>query len=125
MITSIFIAVAQNAVLGWLWRRLQELVAFIAGLAPFFMMLPPEHQALLMAILQGQGGGYSISAYIGFGLYLWTQFQSFRATVKPQVVTTEGKKVVLNKGTPEASRADAVAATAPRTRTLWERLTNS
>lgn len=124
MITSILIAVAQSVVLGWLWRRLQELVAFVAGLAPFFMMLPPEHQALLMAILQGQGGGYSISAYVGFALYLWTQWQSFRATVKPQVVTTEGRKVTLDKGSQAASRADAVAATAPQPRTLWERLTN-
>lgn len=124
MITSIFIAVAQNVVLGWLWRRLQELVAFVAGLAPLFMMLPPEHQALVMAVLQGQGGGYSISAYIGFGLYLWTQWQSYRATVKPQVVTTEGRKVEIAKGTNTARQADAVAAAAPAPRTLWERLTN-
>jgi hypothetical protein len=123
MITSIFVAVAQNVVLGWLWRRLQELVAFIAGLAPIIATMPPEHQAFVMDILQGRGGALSISAYIGFGLYLWTQWQSYRATVKPQVVTTEGRKVTLGKGTPEASRADAVAATAPRPRTLWERLT--
>ena len=124
MITSIFVAVAQNVVLGWLWRRLQELVAFVAGLAPLFLMLPPEHQELVVAVLRGQGGGYSVSAYLGFGLWLWSQWQSYRATVKPQVVTTEGRKVTLDKGTPEANRADAVAATAPRPRTLWERLTN-
>ena len=123
MISSIFIAIAQNVVLGWLWRRLQELVAFVAGLAPLFMMLPPAYQDLILGVLQGQGGGYSISVYIGLIGYLWTQWQSYRATVKPQVVTTEGRKVILDKGTSAASRADAVAATAPPQRTLWERLT--
>lgn len=41
MLTGIALAIAQNVVLGWLWRRVQELVAFVAGLAPLFMMLPP------------------------------------------------------------------------------------
>ena len=124
MLTSIFIAIAQNVVLGWLWRRLQELVAFVAGLAPLFMMLPPEHQALIVAVLQGQGGGYSISAYIGFFLWLWTQWQSYSATVKPQIVTENGKKAELPKGSATARQAEAVAAAAPAPRTLWDRLWN-
>lgn len=123
MLTGIALAVAQNVVLGWLWRRAQELVAFVAGLAPLFMMLPPEHQALIGAILQGQGGGYSISAYVGFFLYLWTQFQSYRATVRPQVVTGDGHKIALEKDTQAASRIEAIAVTAPKPKTIWERLT--
>ncbi|MHA6690614.1 hypothetical protein [Devosia sp. A449] len=122
MLTSIFLAIAQNVLLGWLWRRLQELVAFTAGLAPLFLMLPPEHQALIVAVLQGQGGGYSISAYAGFAMYLWSQWQSYRATVRPQVVTVEGKKLPL---TPTGSKeAEAVARLAPAPRTLWDRLTS-
>ena len=124
MITSIFIAVAQNVVLGWLWRRLQELVAFVAGLAPLFLMLPPEHQDLVVAVLRGQGGGYSVSAYLGFGLWIWSQWQSYRATVKPQIVTERGQKAELPKGSNASRQAEAVAAAAPRPRTLWERLTN-
>jgi hypothetical protein len=120
MLTSIFVAVAQNVLLGWLWRRLQELVAWTAGLAPLFLALTPEHQALIVAVLQGQGGGYSISAYAGLAMYLWSQWQSFRATVRPQVVTTEGRKLPL---TPVGSKeAEAIAKLAPKRQTLWERL---
>lgn len=41
MLTSIFIAIAQNVLSGWLWlwRGLQDLVAFTAGLGPLFLML--------------------------------------------------------------------------------------
>lgn len=123
MLTSIILAVSQNVLLGWLWRRLQELVAWAAGLVPLFLMLPPEHQALIVAVLQGQGGGYSISAYIGFAMYLWSQWQSLRATIKPQVVTSGGRKIALDPNTRAASRIEAEAAVAPRPRSLWERLT--
>ena len=120
--TSIIVAIAQNVVLGWIWRRLQELVAFIAGLAPLFLILPPEYQALVIDVLRGQGGGYSISVYIGFAAYLWSQWQSYRATVKPQVVTDSGKKVVFDKGGSTARQADAVASAAPPPRSVFERL---
>lgn len=123
MISSIFLAVAQNVVLGWLWRRVQELAAWTAGLLPLFMVLPAEHQALILGVLQGQGGGYTISAYIGFAVYLFSQWQSYRATVKPQVVTTDGKKVTIDKGSNTARQADAVASAAPEPKTLWDRLT--
>lgn len=123
MLTSIILAVTQNVLLGWLLRRVQELVAWVAGLAPLFLMLPPEHQALIVAVLQGQGGGYSVSAYIGFAMYLWSQWQSYRATVRPQVVTGSGRKIALDPYTRAASEIEARASTAPRPRTLWERIT--
>lgn len=123
MLTSIFLAVAQNVVLGWLWRRVQELVAWAAGLAPLFMMLPPEYQGLVVGVLQGQGGGYSISVYMGFAVYIFSQFQSYRATVRPQVVTSDGKKVMIEKNSSSSRQADAVASAAPVAKTLWDRLT--
>ncbi|MBU1307412.1 MAG: hypothetical protein KKF33_18060 [Alphaproteobacteria bacterium] len=123
MLTSILVSIAQNVVLGWLWRRLQELVAAVAGLAPLFLMLPPEYQKLIIAVMQGQGGGYTVSVYIGFVVYLWTQWQSWSATVKPQVVTSDGKKIPVAKDTRAASQIEAVATAAPKPRTLWDRLT--
>lgn len=123
MITSIAIALAQNAILGWLWRRAQELAAWAFALVPVYLAMPPAMQDDVRAIFTGQGGGLSVSAVFGLAWYLWTQWQSYRATVQPQVVTTDGQKVILDKGTPAANRADAVAATAPKPRTLWERLT--
>ena len=126
MVTSIITAIAQNVILGWLWRRLQELVAFAATLAPFFLAMPPEHQQFVWEVLQGRGGALSISAYIGFGYYLFTQWQSWRATTAPQVVTTDARKVTLPKageGSGTTRKIEALAEAAPRPRTLWERLT--
>lgn len=126
MLTTFVVAIAQNVILGWLWRRLQELVAFIATLAPFFLALPPEHQQFLWEVLQGRGGGLSISAYIGFGYYLFTQWQSWRATVRPQVVTAHAKKIALPKSGEGASttrKVEVLAEGAPQRRTLWEMLT--
>lgn len=124
IVASIATAIAQNAILGWLWRRAQELASWALALVPIYLAMPPAMQKDVQAIFMGQGGGLTVSAVIGIVWYLWTQWQSYRATVRPQVVTTEGQKVIFDKGTPVASRADAVAATAPKPRTLWDRLTN-
>jgi hypothetical protein len=123
MITSIAVAIAQNALLGWLWRRAQEVASFAGIFVPIYLAMPPAMQQDVQAIFAGQGGGLTVSAYIGLGYYLWTQWQSLRATTAPQVVTTDGKKAELPKGSSVARQADAVAAAAPKPRTLWDRLT--
>ena len=123
MINSIATAIAQSAILGWLWRRAQELASFAGIFVPIYLAMTPSMQATVQAIFTGQGGGLTLSAYIGLGYYLWTQWQSLRATVRPQVVTQDGQKVILDKGTGPARQADAVAAAAPVPRTLWERVT--
>jgi hypothetical protein len=84
----------KSVVLGWLWRRAQELAGWVIGLLPLFLSLPAAHQETILSILRGEGGGLSISAYGGLALYLFSQWQSFRATVKDQVVAG-GKKVAL------------------------------
>lgn len=88
---------AKTALLGWLWRRVQELASWGAGLAPLYMSLPKTYQDLIMGILSGKGGGYTISVYLGFAYYIFTQVQSYRATTQPQVVTEDGKKVATKK----------------------------
>lgn len=123
MLTTITMAVAQSAILGWLWRRAQEVAAWAFALVPIYLAMPPSMQSDVHAIFTGQGGGLTISAAFGILWYLWTQWQSYRATVRPQVVTQDGQKVILDKGTNTARQADAVAAAAPAPRTLWERLT--
>lgn len=119
MLTSII----QSAAAGWIGRRVQELGSLAAMLVPVYLAMPPDMKDSVHAIFTGQGGGLTISAAIGLAWYLWTQLQSFRATVRPQVVTGDGKKIVLEKDTRAASQIEAVAVTAPRARTLWERLT--
>jgi hypothetical protein len=116
MLTSIF----QSAAAGWLWRRVQELASLAGIFIPIYLAMPPGMQRDVQAIFTGQGGGLTISAAVGLVWYLWTQFQSYRATTKPQVVTTAGKKLPL---TPTGSKeAEAIAKLAPVPRSLWERL---
>jgi len=119
MITGIL----QSVLAGWLWRRVQELAGWAAGLAPLYLALPAAHQELIRAILTGQGGGYSISAYIGFALYLFSQFQSFKATTVPQVVTTDGTKILPKPDSAAMASVERQAEAAPKRKTLWEQIT--
>ncbi len=115
----------QNVIIGWIARRVPELVGLVTMLVTLYNSLPAQHQETIVAVLTGQGGGLTVSALIGLALYLWAQFMSYRATVKPQVVTSDGQKVAIAPNTRAASQIEAVAATAPKPRTLWERLTGS
>lgn len=124
IVTSIAAAIAQNVVMGWLVRRAQELAAWAFALVPIYLAMPPAMQQDVQAIFTGQGGGLSVSAVFGLVWYLWTQWQSYRATVIPQVVTGEGRKIPIDGNSQSASRIEAEAVVAPKPRTLWERLTS-
>lgn len=107
MFSNIFTAVSQNAATGWVARRVLEVGGWLGAVVPMIMALPPEHQAVIVAILTGQGGSLSIAAVIGFGVYIWSQIMSYRETVKPQVVTKDHKKLSI----PELTEAEARALT--------------
>lgn len=119
-VTAIFAAVSKNVLLGWTLRRAWEIIAFFLGILPAFAILPREYQDLVMGLIQGQGGAYSISVYFGFAVYLATQWRSLHATIRPQIVTTDGQKSTFQPGTNTARQADAVAQAAPKHRSLWE-----
>ena len=123
MLTSIAMGVAQNVVLGWLWRRAQELAGLAFTLVPIYLAMPPSMQQDVQAIFTGQGGGLTISAALGILWYLWTQWQSYRATVRPQVVTADGQKITPVPTSVAMERVEAQAKAAPKSTTLWERLT--
>jgi len=124
MFTTIAVAVGQNVVFGWLWRRAQEISSLSAVLVPIYLAMPPAMQEDVRAIFTGQGGGLTISAGLGIAWYLWTQFQSWRATVRPQVVTTDGEKIALPQRSVATSQVEAIAkaAPAPGRKTLLEML---
>ena len=102
-------------------------IAFLsiaAMLVPVYLAMPQEQKDSVHAIFTGQGGGLTVSAVIGLIWYLWAQWQSYRATVKPQVVTGDGQKIAIAPNTRAASEIEARAAAAPKPpRTLWDRLT--
>lgn len=124
MLTTII----QSAAAGWLWRRAQELGSLATVLIPIYLAMPPSMQEDVRAIFTGQGGGLTISAALGLLWYLWTQFQSYRATTKPQVVTTAGQKITPKPDSVAQERIETQAKAAPKQQTIaeqiWERITN-
>lgn len=118
--------IAQNVIFGWIARRVPELVGLLTMIVSAYNALPAEHQATIIAVLTGQGGGLTVTALFGLAIYLWSQFLSYRATVKPQVVTTDAKKIALpasGAGVGTTKKVEALAEAAPKPRTLWEVLT--
>lgn len=121
MIASIF----QSAAAGWLGRRAQELGSLATILVPIYLAMPQDMKDSVHAIFSGQGGGLTISAAVGLVWYVWTQIQSYRATTKAQVVTTDGTKIALPKsgvGVSTTRKVEALAEAAPAPRTLWDRI---
>lgn len=102
-----FKAVSENVVVGWIVRRVLEVGGWLGAIVPMIMALPPEHQAVIVAILTGQGGSLSIAAVIGFAVYIWSQIMSWRSTVRPQIVTSDHKRLPV----PTLTEAEARAIT--------------
>lgn len=86
MLSGIFAGLAGSAVLGWVRRRLLEIAGLAGAIIPFIAALPSEQQGVIIAVLTGQGGGLSIAAVVGFAVYVFGQWRSWRATVNPHVV---------------------------------------
>jgi hypothetical protein len=95
----------QNVAIQWLIRRVPEFAGIIVTLVTFYNTIPPQYQDLVGQVLSGQGGGLTISALIGFALWVFAQVSSYRATVKPQAVVEENGKLVTNTLSP-AKEAD-------------------
>ena len=117
-----FASLVQTAAAGWLWRRVQELASLSTVFIPIYLAMPQSMKDDVHAIFTGQGGGLTISAAIGLGWYLWTQFQSYRATTVAQVVTKGGQKILPVPDSVAMERVESQAKAAPKRQTLWERL---
>lgn len=97
MLSGFISALSGNVVMGWVWRRVLEVGGGLGILFSIFSGLPPEYQGVIIAILTGQGGTLTIGAAIGFAVYVWSQIMSYRATVRPQIVTPDKKRRVLTE----------------------------
>ena len=100
----------QNVAVQWALRRVPEFAGIIVTLVTFYNSIPPQYQDIVVKVLTGQGGGLTISAFIGFALWVYAQIVSFRATNKPQAVVEENGKLVTNTLAPakEKQVADVV-----------------
>ena len=123
---SLFTSVAA----GWLARRILDyggwLGTFLLTVITTYNNLPPAVQESIALAVQGNWKEITLGALLPlFGLVV-SQVQSFRATVKPQVVTPEGKKVRLDE-LPVGERVETVTAArrvaAQKKPSLLERIT--
>lgn len=111
----------QSVAVQWLLRRIPEVFGIIASIVALVSAAPPEVQAVVMALLTGQGGGLSVMAYIGVISWVYSQINSFRATNKPQAVLEEDGRLVSNPLSP--AKATEVKSTVEHVnsgRTLWD-----
>lgn len=101
--------IVKSVVLGWLGRRALDwggwLGTFLLGLVGLYNSLPPGAQTALGNALQGNWQEITLGSAIPLVMLIVSQVMSFRATVKPQVVTDKGEKVAM-KELPKATQTE-------------------
>lgn len=113
-------SILSSVALGWLGRRVLDwggiALGGAFGLIQFYNAMPPQVQALVQKVATGHWQEITLGAVPGLVVWGWSQFQSFKATVKPQVVTAEGKRVEMDKLEPAAQQTvNATVKAAPKT----------
>lgn len=109
----------------WFLRRILDwggwLGAVLLGIINFYNALPPPAQVAVSTIIQGKWQEITLGSLIPLGALVWSQIQSFRATVRPQVVVN-GQQVPL-EAIPQKTAVEEFAITALRQKrkTLIER----
>ena len=103
-------SILSNVAIQWLIRRVPEWGGIIATIVATIALAPPDVTANIQTILSGQGGGLSVTAYLGLISWIYAQIISFRATNRPQAVVYEEGKLVTNTLAPgkENQVADVV-----------------
>lgn len=91
--------ILENVAIQWLIRRIPEVGGLLVTIVTFFAAIPPEQQAVIIAILTGQGGALSVGAVIGLVMWAYAQIVSFRQTTKTKVVErVAGKPMEISSG---------------------------
>lgn len=93
----------------WFLRRILDWGGWLGGFLLFvintYNSLPPPLQVAVVAVIEGHWQDITLGSLIPLGALVWSQIQSFRATVKPQIVTSDGQQVAL----PDLDPAKATA----------------
>ncbi|OEO32756.1 hypothetical protein VW23_009930 [Devosia insulae DS-56] len=117
-----------SAALGWFLRRILDwggwLGAALLAMINFYNALPPQLQVAIAKIVAGNWREITLGAVPGLVALVWSQIQSFRATVRPQVVI-DGQQLPIKKMPHrEATGIEELSRTAleKRGKTLFEKL---
>ena len=110
----------------WFLRRILDWGGWIGitllGVINFYNALPPPLQAAIVTVIEGRWQDITLGSLIPLGGLIWSQIQSFRATVKPQVVI-DGQQVPMTE-IPQKTVVEELTRTAlgQRKETLIEKL---
>ena len=108
-------SILSSVALGWFGRRILDwggwLGTFLLSVIGVYNSLPPVAQEAIQAVVTGHWQDITLGSLIPLGALVWSQIASFRATVRPQLVTPAGKKVELDQLTP-AAQADVLVTAA-------------
>jgi len=113
-------SILSSVALGWLGRRVLDwggiALGGAFGLIQFYNAMPPQVQTLVQKVATGHWQEITLGAVPGLLVWGWSQFQSFKATTRPQVVTDEGQRVETEKLGPVAQQTiNATVRAAPKT----------
>lgn len=123
--TTLLSSVALNWWLRRIWDWGGQLAGWLGGLLALYGLMPSDMQHTLLAILGGKWGEISLASAGGFIVWAFTQWRSYVATVKPQIVTKAGRQAELRElppGNLTAVEEFAKTAILRRGETLIERL---
>jgi len=122
---SFFASVAVQWWLRRIWDWGGMIAGWLAGLFTLYGLMPGDVQHTALAVLQGKWTEVSLASAGGFIVWAITQWRSYRATVKPQIVTEDGRQADLRELPPgNANAVQEIAETAilKRGETIVERL---
>jgi hypothetical protein len=116
-------SILSSVALGWFGRRILDwggwLGTFLLTVIGLYNGLPPVAQQAIQAVVTGHWQDLTLGSLVPLAMLVWSQISSFRATVRPQIVTSDGQKVELDKLQPAVqATVEATAVAAPRRRTL-------
>lgn len=94
----------QNIAVQWLIRRVPEWGGIIAAIVATIALAPPDVSGSITAVLTGQGGALSLTAWLGLISWIYAQIISYRATNRAQAVVSEDGKLVTNTLAPAKER---------------------
>ena len=128
-----FNALFSPTALGWWRRRLADwggwLGTTLSAVIGLYVALPERTREEINLALQGNWQDITLGSLVGLIVLIWSQVMSFRATVKPAIVTDDGLKVATDKLprnkkvlAEEAARVAADKAKAARKPNIFDRL---
>lgn len=117
-----------SVALQWLLRRVLDWGGWIGGVLlaviNTYNAMPPPLQAAVVTVIEGNWQEITLGSLIPLAALVWSQVTSFRATVRPQIVTRDGRQAdprYLPPGNLNAVEEFAETAIEKRGETLIER----